>query len=82
VRLRTDILGRVHVALAWTVMGLLLLIVSAAVALTTSSGTWIVWLVGGMTLGLRGLMMRASARSALTKIDEAGGTIPIARLLR
>jgi hypothetical protein len=54
VTLRSNLLGRVHVSLAWTAVALLLLTLCATVALVTSSGTWIVWLVGGVTLGIAG----------------------------
>ncbi len=81
VELRAELVGRVHVAWSYIVIGVLVLGGCAGIALATS-GVWIIGLFGGVILALRGLMSRADARAALRDIDDAAGTLPNARVQR
>ena len=63
------------------VIGLVVLVVCAAIALSTS-GLWILGLFAGVILAVRGLMMRSDARAGLRDIDAAAGTLPSAKVRR
>ena len=81
VELRAELVGELHSAWARIVIGFVVLAACAGIAIATS-GTWLVGLIGGVMLGVRGLMRRADARAALRNIDAAAGTLPRATARR
>jgi hypothetical protein len=81
VRRHGELASRLHSAWARIVFGGFLVVMCAAIAFTVSD-TWAIGGVLGVMIGLRGMMARGQAQSALREIEDAGGRLPEARVLK
>jgi hypothetical protein len=79
VELRAELVGRIHVAWSYLVIGVVVLGACVGIAIATS-GTWLLGLVGGVVVALRGLMLRADAKAELRDVDAAAGVLPRATI--
>ena len=79
--LRQQLVSRIHAGWSYLAVGTLVVGACVAIMMTTSM-MWILGLIGGVVLMLRGLMTRADARSALRSINKAVGELPSAKVHR